>query len=85
MAAPIDDTHVSTSSTMIPFSTSSASVGRRFSWIEVMVPALACGVGDGSASIGGTSLLGSVADGDASYLRHRPIWVSPSFVGMGRQ
>jgi len=25
------------------------------------------------------------SDGDNSYLRHRPTWDSPSFVGLGRQ
>jgi len=44
--------------------------------------ALTRGVGDGSANIGGTPLLGSVADGEASYLRHHPIWVPPSFVDL---
>ena len=70
---------------MIPFSTSSTTVGRRFFRRKAIVVGLLCGVGDGSANIGGTSLLGSVADGDASYLRRHPTWVSPSFVGLGRQ
>ena len=84
LAAPVDDAHASIPLTMIPSSTSSTIVGQFF-WKKMIVKMSSWRVGDGSVNVGGTSLLGSVADGDISYLRHRPIWAYPSFVGLGRQ